>query len=164
MKITIVVCMARNRTIGRGGAMPWRMPSDLRHFRGLTMGKPIIMGRKTFDSIGKVLDGRTNYVVTRQTGLFVSGAVIVESVDEALDIERAKGTADIIIGGGADIWRQTLDLADTIYLTELQADIDGDTHFPPLDPALWKARSRTPLAIGPKDDYPADIVVYERLR
>jgi dihydrofolate reductase len=164
MKIIFVVCMARNRTIGHQGNMPWRMPSDLKHFRAITMGKPLIMGRKTFESIGKVLDGRTTYVVTRQDGLIIPGAVVVKTVKDALMLEQLKGTAEAVIGGGGEIWQQSLDLADTIHLTELQTDIDGDTHFPPLDVADWTVRSRRPLAIGPKDDYPADIIVYERMR
>lgn len=165
MRITIVVCMSKNRVIGRTGGMPWRMPSDLKHFRALTLGKPLIMGRKTFQSIGKVLDGRTNYVVTRQSDLAVPGVVVVPTVEAALDAERAKGTPEVIIGGGGEIWRRTLHLADRIYLTELAVTIDdGDTSFPALDAAHWKATSRVPLATGPKDDYAADIIVYDRIR
>lgn len=165
MRIMIVVCMSRNRVIGRTGGMPWRMPSDLKHFRALTLGKPVIMGRKTFQSIGKALDGRINYVVSRQTDLALPGAVIVPTVEAALDLERAKGTPEVIIGGGGDIWRQSLHLADRIHLTELAVTIDdGDTTFPALDATQWKATSRVPLATGPKDDYAADIIVYERIR
>jgi dihydrofolate reductase len=164
MRISFVVCMSKNRVIGRKGGMPWRMSSDLKHFRAVTLGKPVIMGRKTFDSIGKPLDGRINYVVSRQAGLTIPGAVVVPTVAAALDMERAKGTAEAIIGGGGEIWRQSLALADRIYLTELDATIDdGDTVFPDLDPAHWKATSRVPLATGAKDDYAADIIVYDRI-
>jgi dihydrofolate reductase len=164
MRISFVVCMSKNRVIGRKGGMPWRMPSDLKHFRAVTLGKPVIMGRKTFDSIGTPLDGRVNYVVSRQTNLTIPGAVVVATVAAALDIERTKGTLEAIIGGGGDIWRQSMALADRIYLTELDVTIDnGDTVFPELDPALWKATSRVPLATGPKDDYAADIIVFDRI-
>ncbi len=163
MQISLIVCMARNRVIGRNGGMPWRMPSDLKHLRAMTLGKIVIMGRKTFQSIGKPLDGRSNYVVTRQAGLVIPGVTVVASVADALAAARSHGSGEVMILGGGEIYAQALPLADRIYLTELQAEIDGDTLFPPLDPVVWKATSRTPLATGPKDDYPADSLIYKRI-
>jgi dihydrofolate reductase len=146
MRISMIVCMARNRTIGRGGSMPWHMPSDLRHFRSVTMGKPVIMGRKTFQSIGRPLPGRTNYVVSRQAGLVIPGVTVA-----------------MILGGG-EIYAQVLAQTDRIYATELHVDIVGDTAFPALDPSVWQASARVPLATGSKDDYLADTLVYDRRR
>ena len=164
MLITIVVCMTKNRVIGRGNAMPWRMPSDLKHFRATTMGKPMVMGRKTFQSIGKVLDGRTTYVVTRQRDLVIPGAHVVATIDEAIMAERAKGTPEITIQGGGELYAIALPMTDRVIATVLATSLDGDTYFPALEETIWQVVSRVPLATGPKDDYAADVVVYERQR
>jgi dihydrofolate reductase len=164
MLISMIVCLARNRTIGRDGGMPWRMPSDLKFFRSVTLGKPVVMGRKTFQSIGRALDGRTNYVITRQMDLPLAGCVIAGSLADALAAATATGATEVMILGGGEIFAQALPMADRIYVTELQADIAGDTVFPELDAADWKATARTLLATGPKDDYPAHSIIYERRR
>jgi dihydrofolate reductase len=164
MRISMIVCMARNRTIGRGGSMPWHMPSDLRHFRSVTMGKPVIMGRKTFQSIGRPLPGRTNYVVSRQAGLVIPGVTVVLQVADALAAAEAAGATEAMILGGGEIYAQVLAQTDRIYATELHVDIVGDTAFPALDPSVWQASARVPLATGSKDDYLADTLVYDRRR
>jgi dihydrofolate reductase len=164
MIITLVVIMAKNRVIGRGNAMPWRMPSDLKHFRATTMGKPMVMGRKTFQSIGKVLDGRATYVVTRQSDLVITGAHVVSSIEHAINAERAKGTPELAIVGGGELYALALPTADRIIATIIDAAIDGDTYFPLIDEAVWRQVNRTPLATGPKDDYAAVVVTYERRR
>ena len=164
VRLSLIVCMARNRVIGRAGGMPWRMPTDLKHFKATTLGKPVIMGRKTFASIGRALPGRINFVVSREPNLALAGATVAASLDTAIAAAAATGGDEIMILGGGEIYALALPLADRIYVTELHAAVDGDTRFPPLDPRAWRALSRTPLATGPKDDYAADVVVFERVR
>ncbi len=154
--------------IGRGGQLPWRMPSDLKTFRRLTLGKPIIMGRKTFQSIGKPLDGRDNIVVTRdETFQAPAGVRVARSLDDALRIARmfasGRGTEEIMIIGGAEIYRQALPQADRIYLTRIHARPDGDATFHDPRPEIWHIVERTPIPHDPRDDHEATLLVYERL-
>ena len=140
MSLSIIVAMARNRTIGVNNTLPWRCPEDLKHFKALTMGHHMIMGRKTFDSIGKPLPGRTTVVVTRNTDLQIDGCVVVHSLQEA--IAACAGDAEVFIVGGAELYRQALPLVDTMYITEIQQDVAGDAHFPVFDMADWEETSR----------------------
>jgi dihydrofolate reductase len=166
--IALVACMARNRVIGRAGNMPWRMPSDLKLFKATTLGKPVIMGRKTFESIGRPLPGRTIIVVSRQPDLIPPGTTVVADLEAGIaaasDAAAATGATEIMVAGGGEIYRQALPRADQIHLTILSADVTGDTMFPPLPEREWIERSRTPLETGPTDDYAADVVVYQRRR
>lgn len=177
MLISLIVAVAENGVIGRDGDLPWRMSSDLKTFRRITMGKPIIMGRKTFETLPKALDGRTNIVVTRRRDLKAQGAVVVGSVDEALQVARAavgKGDGRHVVGGesnthgeaviigGAEIYALTLPMADRIYFTEIHGEPKGDTTFPKLDPEIWREVSATPIETGPRDDYPATLRIFER--
>lgn len=131
MKLTLIVAVADNGVIGRQNELPWRLPEDLKRFKALTMGKPIVMGRKTFESIGKPLPGRTNIVVSRQAGLSLPGCVVVDSLAAAL---AAAGHVDeVMIIGGGEIYRQALAQADCVQLTEVHAAIEGDARFPALD-------------------------------
>jgi dihydrofolate reductase len=139
-KLSIIVAMAKNRTIGVNNTLPWRCPEDLKHFKALTMGHHMIMGRKTFDSIGKPLPGRTTVVVTRDKGLKIEGCLIAHSLQEA--VELCAGDAEAFIVGGADIYSQSLQLADTLYITEIQQDVEGDAHFPEFDRNLWQETAR----------------------
>ena len=132
--------MAKNRTIGINNTLPWRCPEDLKHFKALTMGHYMIMGRKTFDSIGKPLPGRTTVVVTRNTDLQIEGCQIAHSLNAA--IAACKGDEEIFIVGGAELYRQAITLADTLYITEIQQDVDGDAHFPEFDKDAWRETSR----------------------
>ena len=138
--------MARNRVNGRDGALPWHIPADLRHFKTVTMGKPIVMGRKTFESIGRPLPGRKNIVVTRRPDFEVSGVSVVHNLEaaEALATETAQGDGqtEIMIIGGGEIYALALPRVGRIYLTEVQTDASGDTVFPALDPAAWRECSR----------------------
>lgn len=128
MLLSIVVAAAENDVIGDRNALPWRLPDDLKRFKAVTMGKPILMGRKTFDSIGKPLVGRTNIVLTRDSNLRLEGCVTVRSIDEAL---LAAGAApELMVIGGAELYRQVLPRTDVIYLTRVHAEIHGDTRFP----------------------------------
>jgi dihydrofolate reductase len=139
-QISIIVAMAKNRTIGINNTLPWRCPEDLKHFKALTMGHHMIMGRKTFDSIGKPLPGRTTVVVTRDRELTIEGCLIAYSLPEA--IAACAGDEQIYIVGGADIYAQALPLADTLYITEIQQNIAGDAHFPEFDHSAWQEIAR----------------------
>lgn len=164
--ISLVVAVGQNGVIGRGGGLPWRMSSDLKSFRRLTMGKPIVMGRKTFQSIGRPLDGRDNIVVTRDPHFAAEGVTAMARLDEALILARAlartKGEDEIMVIGGADVFQAALPLAERIYWTAVQGAPEGDVTFGPLDLALWQEKSREKLARGPRDDYDADLVIYQR--
>jgi dihydrofolate reductase len=173
MTLSIIVCMARNGVIGRTGGMPWRMPSDMAHFKAVTMGKPCIMGRKTFDSLrGRPLPGRPHIVITRDAGqaerikaAFAAGAPpchVAATLADGIDIAQTYGVPEIMVLGGGEIYAQALPLVRRVYQTVLTGEIDGDTRFPALPAAEWREVSRTPLATGVKDDYAADIIVYER--
>ncbi len=138
--LSLIWAMARNGVIGKNNTLPWRLPADLRYFRQLTTGHPIIMGRKNYEDIGKPLPGRTNIVVTRQKAFSAPGCSVVNSVEQALD---AAGTgSEIFVIGGADIYRQTLNIANKLYITEIDADIEGDTYFPEFHRALWREVGR----------------------
>ncbi|MDD2701646.1 MAG: dihydrofolate reductase [Sideroxydans sp.] len=139
-KLSLIVAMAQNRTIGVDNTLPWRCPEDLRHFKALTMGHHMIMGRKTFDSIGKPLPGRTTVIVTRNTGLQVGGCLIAHSLQDALKL--CADDAETFIVGGAELYSQALPLVDTMYITEIQQDVDGDAHFPAFDRQHWQEVAR----------------------
>ncbi len=161
--ISLVVAVARNGVIGRDGGLPWHISSDLKRFKAITLGKPVIMGRKTWESLPrKPLPGRSNIVVTRQPGFVAEGAVVVGDVEAALAAAALEQPAEICVIGGGDIYRQTLPLAGRIYLTEVQMDADGDTHFPALDPALWREVSREHVTAGPHDSASFVLRVMER--
>lgn len=139
-KLSLIVAMAQNRTIGMNNTLPWRCPEDLKHFKRLTMGHHIIMGRKTFDSIGQPLPGRTTVVVTRNLELQIAGCVMAHSLAEA--IAACAGDSEIFIVGGAELYAQALPLADTLYVTEIQQEIQGDAHFPDFNRDAWQEVSR----------------------
>src|SRR6185369_11844223 len=139
-RIAIIAAMARNRTIGVNNSLPWRCPEDLKHFKSLTMGHHIIMGRRTFDSIGAPLPGRTTVVVSRDRDLNIDGCLVAHSLPEAL--AACGGDSVIFIAGGADIFAQALALADILHITEIQQDVEGDTYFPEFDKHAWQETSR----------------------
>ncbi len=167
MKLSLIVAVAENGVIGRDGGLPWRLSSDLKTFRRLTMGKPMIMGRRTFNSIGKPLDGRDNIVVTRDPQFSVDGVSACDTVGEAVTLARVlattRGADEIMIIGGAAIYDLTLPIADRIYFTRVHASPDGDRHFATLDPRTWREVSREALDQGPRDDHAATLIVYERV-
>lgn len=139
-EIAIVVAMAKNRTIGLNNTLPWRIPEDLKHFKALTVGHHMIMGRKTFDSIGRPLPGRTTVVVSRNRHLRIEGCIVVHSLSEA--IASCLRDSPVFVVGGADIYAQALDLADTLHVTEIQKDVMGDAAFPAFDQSAWREVSR----------------------
>jgi dihydrofolate reductase len=159
--VSIIAAVGRNGAIGARGGMPWRLPSDLKRFRALTMGKPLIMGRKTFDSIGRALPGRRVIVVTRDEGWTRPGVEVAPSLDAAL--ERAAGAQEIMIGGGGEIYAQALARAGRLYLTEVDAAPEADVGFPPLDPAQWREIRREAGVRGPNDEADFAFVDYERV-
>ncbi len=165
-KLALVVAVGENGAIGKDGDLPWRMSSDLKHFRRVTLGKPIVMGRKTYESLGRVLDKRLNIVVTSNRGFEAPGGAVVHSLDEALALGRAEavetGAEEIAIIGGEALFRDALPFADRIYLTEVHAAPNADTWFPQWNRADWHEVSRIRFEPGPKDDHPMSIVVLER--
>ena len=149
--IAIVVAMAENRTIGRDGALPWRLPADLTRFRSLTMGKPIIMGRRTHESIGRALDGRRNIVVSRRPGYRSPGCTVVASLEAAF--EAASGAAEAAVIGGAGIYEHALPFATRIHLTLVHASVEGDVRFPEIGPGDWREVSRIERAADERNLY-----------
>lgn len=166
IELVLIAAVAENGVIGHANAMPWRMKSDLRHFRRLTMGKPVVMGRKTFLSIGKALPGRTNIVITRDRGWRAEGAVVARGLPEALALARAdaaaRGADAIMILGGADVFAQTIDDADRLEITIVHLRPEGDTFFPPIDPRRWREVTRCAHPAGPDDSAAYTIVTYRR--
>jgi len=142
MKLALIVAMSRDRVIGRDNSLPWHLPEDLRHFKAVTMGKAMIMGRKTYDSIGRPLPGRTTLVVTRQPDWSAPGVTPCAGIDEALAAARALlptlKQEEVMVVGGADIYRQCLPLAAKIYLTRVDVAVAGDVFFPELDAREWR--------------------------
>lgn len=135
MRISLIVAASENRVIGRGGTLPWRLPADLRRFRRLTMGHHLVMGRKTYESIGRVLPGRTSIVLTRQNGYSAPGTLIAADLNSAL--RAAAGDAEVFVIGGEAVFTEALRLADRIYFTQVHAVVAGDAYFPPLDEPCW---------------------------
>lgn len=134
--LSIIVAVADNGVIGSGNQLPWRLPDDLKRFKALSLGKPIVMGRKTFESIGRPLPGRANVVISRQPGLQIPGCQVVTSIDDAL--VAAQPAPEIVIVGGADIYRQILPRVQTIHLTRVHANVQGDVSFPELQSSEWR--------------------------
>jgi dihydrofolate reductase len=165
--IALIAAVARNGVIGRDNQLPWRLPGELKYFKAMTLGKPVVMGRKTFESLGKPLPGRTNIVITRDPGFAADGAVIVASIEAALReadaIARRDGVDEIMVIGGAEIYRQTLPLAAVLYLTEVQAEVEGDAYFPAIDRAGWSLERREHVAAPSPESFAYDLCVYRRL-
>ncbi len=164
--IVLVVAVAENNVIGRDNQLPWRIKSDLRYFRSVTMNKPVVMGRKTYVSIGRPLPGRTNIVVTRRDDFAAPGVLVATGLDQALAAARGdalrRGANEIAVIGGTEIFIQTMPLADRIVLTQVHANPAGDTYFPAIDPAIWREVERKPHPQGPDDEYGFTIVSYQR--
>lgn len=165
-RITLVVAVARNGVIGRDGDMPWHIRTDLKRFKALTWGRPMVMGRKTWDAIGRPLPGRESVVVTRDEGFSAEGAHVVHSLEAAIEQARALavplGAEEIAVIGGGEIYRQALAIADCLHITEVEAFPPGDAFFPPLDPALWMEETRAPHEAGESDDHAFAFVTYVR--
>lgn len=159
MLLTAVVAVADNGVIGRAGGLPWHLPADLKHFKAMTLGRPVLMGRRTFDSIGKALPGRRNLVLTRRP-LDVPGVEAVASVAEA--IARVGDVAEMAVIGGAQLWQETLPRIGRIHLTRVHADVEGDTFFPSLDDAEWREVERREQPADDRNAYPMTFVTLDR--
>jgi dihydrofolate reductase len=160
--VTLIAAMTRDRTIGRGGEMPWRLPGDLAHFKRTTMDSGLVLGRKTWEATG-ALPGRHTVVVTRRRGYRPDGARVSHDLDAAVELAaRASGRREVFIGGGEEIYRQALELAQRAVLTRIDTDISGDTHFPELPEGEWRQVSAEEHPAGGRDPYPWTVEVWER--
>jgi dihydrofolate reductase len=166
IKLVLVAAIADNGVIGQGGRLPWRLRSDMQHFRAVTLGKPVVMGRKTYLSLAKPLNGRTNIVVSRDPTFAAPGVLAAPTLEAALTAARGdalrRAAAEIAVIGGADIYAQTMPVADRLVITHVHLQPAGDTRFPAIDPALWQEVERTEHQAGAQDDAGFALLVYER--
>jgi len=164
--IVLLAAVADNGVIGRDNALPFRQSTDLKRFKSLTMGKPVLMGRKTYLSIGKPLPGRTNIVVSRNGDFAAPGIVVAGSLDAALTAAQGdalrRGVDEVVVIGGTDIFKQSMTLADRIEITHVHARPAGDTHFPPIDASRWREEARSEHPAGPQDEAAFSYVTYVR--
>jgi dihydrofolate reductase len=158
-RVNLIVAWAHNRVIGRAGSLPWHLPEDLRRFKQTTMGHPIVMGRRTWDSIGRPLPGRRSIVVTRNPHWTAAGCERAASLGQALAL--CEGAPEVFVIGGAQLFAQALPRAQRLILTEIDADFEGDTFFPPIDLAAWRETAREHLAPGAGRPYAVDFVTLE---
>ena len=159
--ISIIVAASTNNVIGAQGELPWRLSDDLRHFKKVTMGKPIIMGRKTWESIGRALPGRQNIVVTRQSGYKAKGCDVVTSMRDAVSLA---GDADeVMVIGGSQIYGLALPMAQRLYLTRVHAEVDGDAYFPTVDESVWQLVSDESHSADDRNEFDFSFRVYERM-
>lgn len=161
MRVSFIVAMAENRVIGRDNQLPWQLSADLKHFKALTMGKPVIMGRKTWESIGRPLPGRTNIVVTRDPRYTADGCVVVHSIDAAL--QACSGSEEVMVIGGAEFYRQVLPEASTLYLTLVHDEFEGDAFFPELDRREWREIEREDFESDDKNPHAYSFIRLERV-
>ncbi|RVC58623.1 MAG: dihydrofolate reductase [Mesorhizobium sp.] len=169
MDIAIYVAIAENGVIGRDGGLPWRLSTDLKRFKADTMGKPIIMGRKTYEGIGRPLPGRLNIVVTRDKAWRAEGVETAHSLSDAIALANVRGRCmagadEVCVVGGGEIYAQALPLADRLHVTHVLASVEGDAHFPPIDPQVWRTVSAEDVPAGEKDSHATRYTVYERRR
>lgn len=166
MRIALVAAQSENGVIGKDGNLPWTMKSDLKWFKSITTGKPVVMGRKTFESLGKPLPNRTNIVVTRQGDYQVDGVVVVHGIDRALMIAekdaQQSGQEELCVIGGGEIYAETLPRASRIYLTVVETELEGDTRFPELDREEWHVTEAARIERSDTDDHDARIEVWAR--
>jgi dihydrofolate reductase len=168
MDIVLVAAIGENNVIGVDGKLPWHISSDLKHFRALTLNRPVIMGRKTYESIGQPLDQRTNIVVSRNLARVGAGVVIATSIDAALAVARSdaekRGVKEIMAIGGGDIFSALMPRASRLEITHVHASPEGDSFFPAIDPQEWEQRSGREIAAGPKDSASFALATYVRRR
>lgn len=168
--LSIIIAFAENRVMGRDNQLPWHLPNDLQYFKKMTMGKPMIMGRKTYESIGKPLPGRPHIIITRQEGYVPPNAneqvQVVASFDEALtaaeQLTARLESDEVMVIGGAEICKLALPVANRLYLTEVHAEVDGDIYFPEFDKSQWQETSRENYSACDKNPYDYSFIVYER--
>jgi len=162
MKLSMIAAMGKNRAIGLDNKMPWHLPADLQWFKKTTLGSPIIMGRKTYESIGFALPGRLNIILSRNTNLEIEGCTVVNSLEAAMVV--AEGADEVFITGGAHLYDKFLEDADTLYLTLIDQEFEGDTFFPDYTIYEWKEIRRIDNSADEKNPYPYSFVTLERIR
>lgn len=158
--VTLIVAVADSGVIGRNNTLPWHLPEDLKRFKRLTLGKPVVMGRKTFESIGKPLPGRQNIVVTRDPNYSGNGVTVVHGADDA--VRAAAGAGEIMVIGGAELFRQFLPLAGRVHLTRVHGNVEGDVHWPALDDRQWRVVEREEYAADERHAYAMTFEVWEK--
>ncbi len=167
MRLALIAAVSDNGVIGRDNKLPWYIPADLRYFKQVTLGKPVLMGRKTWESMNRALPGRSNIVITRQPGYQAEGASVVADLGAAIALAESvaliDGVEELMVIGGAEIYRLALPLADRLYLTEVHAEVAGDTFFPDWDRAAWREVAREQHQAPGEDSYRYSFTVYERL-
>ena len=159
-KISLIVAVAKNGIIGTGGTMPWHITEDFAHFKAVTIGHSVVMGRKTYESIGRPLPRRRNIVITRNAELAIEGCEMASSLEGALAM--CAGEEEVFVIGGGEIYRQAMPLADKLYITHVGVEVEGDTRFPEIDPTIWREVSREEFDQGKEFDHPFSFVDYER--
>jgi len=162
--VSMIVAVGDNNVIGLNNKLLWHLPEDLKFFKRVTIGHPVIMGRKTFDSLGKPLSGRVNVVVTRQQDYLMDVVEVVHSLPEALKVAQVVTDDEVFIIGGGDIYREAMEFANTIYLTRVYGNFDGDTFFPSVDNRLWKVAEQEDHDADDKNIYPYSFIKYERIK
>jgi dihydrofolate reductase len=160
--ISLLVAMDKNQLIGKDNDLPWRLPADLAYFKRVTMGHPIIMGRKTYDSIGRPLPGRENIIVTRDTSYEAEGCKVIHSIEEIVKMNE-QTDQELFVIGGAEIFKEILPHSDRLYITEINEEFDGDTYFPAFDKAEWKVISEEQGIKDEKNPYDYTFLVYEKI-
>jgi dihydrofolate reductase len=163
MIISLVVAAANNNAIGKDGKLPWCLPNDMRYFKNVTWGMPVIMGRKTFEILGKPLTGRKNIVITRQSNWKANGVVSVKSLDDALFVAKETDAREVMVIGGGEIYRMAFEKTKRIYITRVKAEPEGDTFFPDIDPKKWKLVSQKDHDADEKNEYGYSFQVWERI-
>lgn len=161
MQLSIIVAMDRNRVIGKDDTLPWHISADLKNFKKITMGKPIVMGRKTHESIGRPLPGRENIIITRDKTYQAEGCTVLHSIDEIF--EHCKDVEEVMITGGSEIYKHTLDQATRLYLTEVHTEVEGDTFFPEFDRKQWNEVSREEFDSDEKNEFDYSFLILERV-
>ncbi len=161
--ISFVVAAATNNAIGKDGKMPWHLPNDMKHFKNVTWGMPVVMGRKTFESLGKVLPGRKNIVISRQPGWNVEGTVAVQKIEDALFVAKQTDAKEVMVIGGGEIYKALFDKASRIYLTRVEAEPEADTFFPSLSPKDWYLVSQQIHEADEKNSYNYSFQLWERI-
>jgi dihydrofolate reductase len=168
MRLAMIAAQSQNRVIGNNNKLPWYLPEDLKYFKRVTLGKPIIMGRKTFESIGRPLPGRTNIIITRNPDWTHDGAGVrvVHSLQQAIELAESlalvNGFEESLVIGGAEIYALALPQADRLYLTQVHAEVQGDAHFPPLDPMQWQEMAREDFSAIEPNPYDYSFIVLDR--
>ena len=163
MTISLVVAASENNAIGKNNQLIWHLPNDLKFFKNITWGFPVIMGRKSFESVNKPLPGRTNIVITTNPDWKVETVIVVKNLKDAIQKAAETNSKQIFIIGGGDIYKQSMDIADSIYITRVHADLEGDTFFPEIDRSKWKLTSNQDFEADEKHEYSYSFQIWEKI-